>query len=142
MFGREPNNIDIIGMEIGLSENITIEKIKMLRTSARATSEILRQKQNQRLNESRGDDELKVGSKVFIKPHPANKLQPPFQGPYIVRKIVDDTCHLSIEGKPGRPLIRNKAQLKRFQDGETSEDSDNSASTAENPDNLISTTEE
>uniref|UniRef100_A0A0K0FHE7 RNA-directed DNA polymerase n=1 Tax=Strongyloides venezuelensis TaxID=75913 RepID=A0A0K0FHE7_STRVS len=40
MFGREPNNIDIIGMEIGLSENITVEKIKMLRTSARITFEI------------------------------------------------------------------------------------------------------
>uniref|UniRef100_A0A0K0F1N9 Gag-pol polyprotein n=1 Tax=Strongyloides venezuelensis TaxID=75913 RepID=A0A0K0F1N9_STRVS len=135
MFGREPNNIDIIGMEIGLSENITVEKIKMLRTSARITSEILRQKQNQKLNESRGQDELKVGSKVFIKSHPANKLQPPFQGPYIVRKIVDDR-------KPGRPLVRNKAQLKHFQDRASPEDSDSTASTADNSGSLISTTEE
>lgn len=141
MFGREPNNIDIIGMEIGISENVTLEKIKMLRMSARITSEILRQRQNQELNKSRGKDELRIGSKVFIKSHPANKLQPPFQGPYIVKKIIEDTCHLSIEGRPGRPLVRNKAQLKLFQDRKpTMEPGSRNLNGC--PDNSISTMEE
>uniref|UniRef100_A0A0K0EAB8 RNA-directed DNA polymerase n=1 Tax=Strongyloides stercoralis TaxID=6248 RepID=A0A0K0EAB8_STRER len=114
MFGREPNNIDIIGMEIGITENLTMEKLKILRSSARTTSEILRNKQNKKLNENRGDDNLTEGDQVFIKSHPANKLEAPFQGPYIVKKITEDTCHLNIQGKKGRPLIRNKTQLKLF----------------------------